>query len=482
MHIRRAAVSVLALCLLLAAPLALPARQIRAQEGGGGATIAAGGLVNPRGFTWDADGNLVIAQAGTGGENPSAGEVDVPPPTGPYTGGPTASVVRSENGCPTTLASGLPSATSATGEIVGAAAVAELGNTLYALIAGGGAAHGNPDQPSGLYTIGEDGTATLVVDLGAWLRDNPVASVPEIDYDPEGSWYGMVAAADGQSLWVTESNSEQLLAIAPDGSVKRVADFSKDNEVPTALALAPDGGVYVGELTSAPFPNGAASVHHVAADGTVTTAWTGLTTVTGLAVAKDGTLYASQLSETRKRAPFLKPGAGSIVRQTGKAKAETVATGLNFPIALAVGPDDALYVASPAIGANDGTGTIVRFVPDETAQNLDTSKLPRPSCGDATGDAGSGGSGADAPSEVIVRIFDFGFNNATLTIPVGTTVTWANTGDTEHSTVAIVDGKTYWDSGLLEPGGLFSFTFTEPGAFDYVCSQHPEMTGRIIVN
>jgi plastocyanin len=463
------------------APLLLVQSGVRASAQSDGASVAADGLSNPRGFTWDASGRLVIAQAGSGGESPSTGEVDVPPPTGPYTGGRTASVVAIDNGCPTAIASGLPSARSATGEIVGVAAVAYLGDALYALVAGGGAAHGNPEQPSGIYTIGADGTASLFVDLGAWLRANPVAAMPEIDYDPEGSFFSMVAAADGKSLWVVESNSEQLLAVTADGTVSRVADFSKDNRAPTALALAPDGGVYVGELTSAPYLNGAASVLHVDRDGKVTAVWTKLTAVTGLAVATDGTLYASQLSETRKRAPFLQPGTGSVVRRTGESTSATVATGLNFPIAVAFGPDGALYVASPAIGANDGTGTVVRFVPGNDPQNLGASKLPGPSCGDASGEGGGASGGAQPATEVVVRIFDFGFDRATLTIPVGTTVTWANTGATEHSTVAIVDGKVYWDSGIMEPGDFFSFTFTDKGTFNYLCSQHPEMTGTIVV-
>ena len=466
------------------------------------ASISVSGLTNPRGFSWDAAGNFIIAEAGSGGDTEASGDVDVPPPTGPYTGGPTARVMQSANGCVFALAEGLPSGQSSSGEVIGVADVVYIGEILYALVSGGGEAHGNPDQPNGIYTIGTKGEEDLLVDLGQWLRDNPVDRIPEIDYDPEGSFFSLVAAPDGSALWVVESNSTQVLAVTLEGEVSRLVDLSTDNQVPTAIVAAPDGGFYLGQLTSAPFPKHGASVLKVDAGGSITTAWSGLTTITGLAVDADGTLYASQLSTTRARPPFLEPATGSIVRQTGESTSELVATGLNFPVSLKFGPDGALYVASPAIGASDGSGSIIRLIPGDTSIAIDTSSMAEPTCGDGTGlgdtndsgtsDIGTTGDGTGitdtgsestpvTAGEVIVRVFDFGFDNATLTIPVGTTVTWANTGAVQHTTVAYVDGEKYWDSGILDPGAIYSFTFTEAGTWDYACGLHPNMTGKIIV-
>ena len=132
--------------------------------------------------------------------------------------------------------------------------------------------------------------------------------------------------------------------------------------MPTQLAAAPQGGVYVGYLMAVPFPDGAAKVSHVAADGTVTDVWTGLTTVTDVAVGPDGTLYAVEMSTGNlEEPPFLMPGSGRVVRQTGEDSAEAVATGLMFPITLEFGPDGGLYVAMPAVGAASGGGTISRI-------------------------------------------------------------------------------------------------------------------------
>ena len=77
----------------------------------------------------------------------------------------------------------------------------------------------------------------------------------------------------------------------------------------------------------------------------------------------------------------------------------------------------------------------------------------------------------------------FAFSPATITIKVGTTVTWTNTTGAPH-TVTSDDGTTF-DSGLNTPiaanGGTFSFTFTKAGTFAYHCQIHPFMKATVIV-
>jgi plastocyanin len=381
---------------------------------------------------------------------------------------------------------------------------------LYALVSGGGAAHGNADFPNGVYAIGEAGAFEPIVDLGAWLLANPVASDPPADFDPEGTFFGMVAAGD--ALWVVESNSEQVLRVTAEGDVSRIADLSAEDQVPTAITAAPDGGVYVGMFTSAPHPSGGATVAWIAEDGGITTVWSGLTAVTGVAVGPDGVLYATQLAETRDRPPFFNLASGSIVRQTGEAGVEPVLTGLNLPVALRFGPDGALYASGPAIGASQGAGYVLRVDPAASGIALDLSALTAPDCGgaggagdgtegasgiddqpaptavsDGTGGSDAGGTGAGqsggggSTSEIVVRIFDYGFEPPLLTIPAGSTVIWANTGAVAHTVTGTLNGEPAWDSGEITPGGLYSFTFAEPGTYDYVCTLHPEMAGTIIV-
>ena len=76
--------------------------------------------------------------------------------------------------------------------------------------------------------------------------------------------------------------------------------------------------------------------------------------------------------------------------------------------------------------------------------------------------------------EVTVRMEDNFFAPANITVEPGTTVTWVQSGDNPHTTTSY-DGL--WDSGLL-PGGsrqTFSFTFEEPGTYDYFCIPHEDL-------
>jgi hypothetical protein len=261
------------------------------------------------------------------------------------------------------VAEGLPSSDNALAEVLGAEDLAVLGGQLYAGIDGGGEMHGNADQPSGVYRILGDGTVELIADLSAWVRANPVATLPP-DADPDAAGFSLIADASSDSFWVGDPNSSQVLKVDLDGTVTRVADLSEGHPVPTGLAAAPQGGVYVGYLTPVPFLDGSSKVVHVAADGKVTDVWSGLTAVTDVAIAPDGALYAIEMSTGNlKEPPFLVPGSGRIVRQTGPDSMEEIATGLMAPISLAFGADGALYVAMPAFGADQGQGMIVRLDP-----------------------------------------------------------------------------------------------------------------------
>ena len=84
-----------------------------------------------------------------------------------------------------------------------------------------------------------------------------------------------------------------------------------------------------------------------------------------------------------------------------------------------------------------------------------------------------------APAPVTVKIDNFTFNAATITVPVGTTVTWVNQDDIPHTVVS--DDKTTFRSKVMDTDDKFSFTFNTPGSFGYFCSIHPHMTGKVVV-
>lgn len=83
-----------------------------------------------------------------------------------------------------------------------------------------------------------------------------------------------------------------------------------------------------------------------------------------------------------------------------------------------------------------------------------------------------------AGAQVAVSITNFAYDPTPLTVNVGDTVTWTNNDSTAH-TVTSSDGSI--QSGTLQPGQSFSFTFTTPGTFDYHCEFHANMSGQVVV-
>ena len=82
------------------------------------------------------------------------------------------------------------------------------------------------------------------------------------------------------------------------------------------------------------------------------------------------------------------------------------------------------------------------------------------------------------PETAEVKIDNFSFGPAALTVPVGTTVSWTNRDDIPH-TVVSTDGV--FKSKVLDTDEKFSFTFNKAGSYPYFCSIHPKMTGKVIV-
>jgi plastocyanin len=80
---------------------------------------------------------------------------------------------------------------------------------------------------------------------------------------------------------------------------------------------------------------------------------------------------------------------------------------------------------------------------------------------------------------VTVSMQNIAFVPPTLTVSIGTTVTWTNQDTVSHTTTS--DAAPAWDSGILNKGASFSFTFTKAGTFTYHCNVHPTMHGTITV-
>jgi amicyanin len=84
------------------------------------------------------------------------------------------------------------------------------------------------------------------------------------------------------------------------------------------------------------------------------------------------------------------------------------------------------------------------------------------------------------PATTEVKIDNFTFGPAALTVAVGTTVTWTNKDDIPHTVVSTDDPKAF-KSKVMDTDEKFSFTFSKAGTYPYFCSIHPKMTGKVVV-
>jgi Icc protein len=80
------------------------------------------------------------------------------------------------------------------------------------------------------------------------------------------------------------------------------------------------------------------------------------------------------------------------------------------------------------------------------------------------------------PNEV--GIDNFAFTPGVLTVKAGTSVTWDNRDDVPH---IIVDTRGRFSSKVLDTDQKFTLKLTAAGTYDYFCSIHPKMTGRLVV-
>ena len=77
-----------------------------------------------------------------------------------------------------------------------------------------------------------------------------------------------------------------------------------------------------------------------------------------------------------------------------------------------------------------------------------------------------------------IKIDNFSFAPASITVPVGTELRWKNNDDIPHT---VVSTDRSFKSKVLDTGEEFSYTFSKPGTYDYFCSIHPRMVAKVIV-
>ena len=128
-----------------------------------------------------------------------------------------------------------------------------------------------------------------------------------------------------------------------------------------------------------------------------------------------------------------------------------------------------VFLAIGCTGSNKGQTTTPAETPGVTPVNT---SVPTPNASGAP----VGMSQTTRGKIIDVTIQGFAFNPATVEVSPGDTVRWTNKDSATHT----VKGSSF-ESGSLEQGNTYEFTFTEPGVYDYTCSIHPSMKGTVTV-
>jgi hypothetical protein len=207
------------------------------------------------------------------------------------------------------------------------------------------------DQSGKLLAARPFGTAKTVADITAFEQGDPDGE--GVDSDPYA-----VVARDHDEL-VADAAGNDILRVDRHGNVSLFHVFHKIvnsavpagvDFVPTSLAIGPDGGVYVGAL-GGEAPGQGRVIKLDGRTGAVEKTWTGFSTVTGVAVGRDGTLYVSQLfaPEANPANPMIQ-GVLTKVSPSGKHHDVDVP----FPAGVAVDKWGTVFVSAFSVAPEGG--------------------------------------------------------------------------------------------------------------------------------
>ena len=376
------------------------------------------GLSNPRGVDMAADGSVLVAEAGSGGEEC----VNVGTEEEPFElcFGLTGAVTMVVDGVAEQVGDALPSNAEANGMFATGPhdTATDAEGNVY-VVTGLGATAPERDGVASqieaaadfgkLLMLADDGSWTEVADIAAFEFENNVAgdfypnqetgepdpSAPNLESNP----YSVVAVDDG--VLIADAGANAVFHVAADGTISTYAIFPAEmveapeflglppgtmipmDAVPTSVAIGPDGAYYVGQLTGFPFPVDGAKVWRLEdldgdgdalEEGEMTVYAEGLTAVVDIEFGPDGTLYAVEFAKNgllaaEEAAPDdVEAVTGAIVAiAEDGSQTEILSEGLILPGGVAVAEDGSLYITNGSVFPADAEmpGALVQATPPE---------------------------------------------------------------------------------------------------------------------
>ncbi|HEY9691487.1 MAG TPA: ScyD/ScyE family protein [Oculatellaceae cyanobacterium] len=341
-------------------------------------SVLASNLNSPRGLNFGLDGALYVTEAGSGGTGPC-----LPSPGGGQTCyGATGSVTRIQNGIQNRVVTGLPSLAQAGGtDAVGAQDIGFDATGKPYVLVGLGA---NPSQRDTL-GIPDFGQLLAINDLNggsSWTRVADLAGYEGAN-NPDGANvdsnpYGLLI--EGNTAFVVDAGANDLLSVGLDGSNLAVQSVFPARSVPSpfggpdilmqsvpdAIATAPDGSLYVGELTGFPFPQGGARVYKIDSNNQPQVYADGFTNIIDIDFDNQGNLY---VLEYATNSLLSGDPTGALIRVAPNGTRTTIASqGLISPTGLAVSSNREFYVSNRGFVA--GEGEVIQISVPESSSNL----------------------------------------------------------------------------------------------------------------
>lgn len=365
--------------------------------------VVVDGLNNPRGADMAADGSVLVAEAGSGGDACfNAGTEEEP---FELCIGLTGAVTMIADGVAEQVGDGLSSLSDPSGTFSGGPhdTATDADGNVYVVTGLGelasirDAVAGDVPDAAGL------GLLLMLADDGSWTEVADIAAYEETE-NPDGSEYAdsnpYGVAVDGDTVLVADAGGNTLLTVAADGTISTFGIFPEQmvdappflelpegtqipmQAVPTSVTVGPDGAYYVGTLTGFPFPVGGATVYRLEdldgdgdalEEGEMTVYAEGLTAVIDVEFGADGTLYAVEFAmngvlgaEDPEADETAVTGALVAIAEDG-SQTEVVSAGLVLPGGVAVADDGSFYVTTHSVFPTEGemTGQLVHVTMPE---------------------------------------------------------------------------------------------------------------------